>query len=177
MSINPSVTEALDSLLAGLDSLRAERDDLAASQSSRAVTMVGRAEPMVRPARQSRSAEALDAARLLALLASSASENGVSADLAQSAGALLRRLLKQRSVLVPKIHDAAPGIRISPRVAVLLSRLPPATSAPSSRIRPDSSTSRRATPPWRQAASSSLRLFGRRPPWARPPCQGRPQQR
>lgn len=124
MSINPTVTEALDSLLAGLDSLRAERDDISAFQASRAVTMVDRADPMVRPARQSRSAEALDAARLLALLASSASDKGASADLAQSAGALLRRLLKQRSVLVPKIHDAAPGIRISPRVAVLLSRLP-----------------------------------------------------
>ena len=34
MSINPSVTEALDSLLAGLDSLRAERDDLTAAQLS-----------------------------------------------------------------------------------------------------------------------------------------------
>jgi len=126
MSINPSVTEALDSLLAGLDSLRAERDDLTAAQlSGRALAPIdppaAPAAPLVRPVR--RPAEALDAARLLALMASNMG-SAASPDLAESASVLLRRLLKQRSVLVPRVHDAAPGIRVSPRMAVLLTRLP-----------------------------------------------------
>ncbi|MFZ9121366.1 MAG: hypothetical protein ACO2Z5_00350 [Burkholderiaceae bacterium] len=126
MSINPSVTEALDSLLAGLDSLRAERDDLTAAQlSGRALAPIdppaAPAAPLVRPVR--RPTEALDAARLLALMAANMG-SAASADLAESASVLLRRLLKQRSVLVPRLHDAAPGIRVSPRMAVLLTRLP-----------------------------------------------------
>ena len=129
MSINPSVTEALDSLLAGLDSLRAERDDLTAAQlSGRALAPIdppaaptAPAAPLVRPVR--RPTEALDAARLLALMASNMG-SAASPDLAESASVLLRRLLRQRSVLVPRLHDAAPGIRVSPRMGVLLTRLP-----------------------------------------------------
>jgi len=142
MSVNQGVTEALDSLLAGLDSLRAERAaaDLRGTEMLPVVTSVAslaprqaapapRSSPGQSQSMQSRAAprrpDALDAPRLIAALAAAAHLPETQLDLRRSGLNLLKRLFRQRAVSIPRIHDSAPGLRVSPRTAALLAKLPP----------------------------------------------------
>lgn len=140
MSVNQGVTEALDSLLSGLDSLRAERAaaDLRGTEMLPVVTSVAspaptQTSPVPRPSTgQSMQAralpkrpDALDAPRLIAALAAAAHLPETQLDLRRSGLNLLKRLFRQRAVSIPRIHDSAPGLRVSPRIAALLGKLPP----------------------------------------------------